>query len=426
MVRRRPGFGLIELMVVIAILAILFGLLLPAVLKARDAANRIKCAKNLHQLALGVQGYHDTMGRFPVGLWNLRATPGPGGPDGKDAKGGGSDPNSPYPLNRKYIWLSWMTLITPYIEQDKIWANTEKMETQGSIPAPCSSAFSGTGLDSRLDTFYPWDFCKNGFQRYEGLATAVATLNCPSDARTLMTNGSPGPRDSGVQKGTANGLLVACTSYLGVSGIDSFRQWNNKQGVPNMYTKAGDEAATADGRTDLTNQTGALGVLHGSNKYDFAFQLGGMCTGTSYNDFGARDRPVSYRGSKIAEVTDGTSNTLLIGERPPSQGLNFGWWFAGMGMGGMGTCDGVLGTNEINTQNTCIDTHDNCPVGPYQFGPGQVANACDNLHFWSFHPGGANYAYVDGSVHFILYKINPKTVLPWMATYNGGEVVSPP
>lgn len=121
--------------------------------------------------------------------------------------------------------------------------------------------------------------------------------------------------------------------------------------------------------------------------------------------------------TRIVDVTDGTSNTLLVGERPPSADGVLGWWYAGEGQSRDGSGDMVLGARELN-----VSVYGRgCGRGPFQFGPGQPDNQCDAFHFWSLHSGGANFLFVDGSVHFIPYS--SASQLPFLATRAGGEAL---
>lgn len=125
--------------------------------------------------------------------------------------------------------------------------------------------------------------------------------------------------------------------------------------------------------------------------------------------------------TRATDIRDGQSNTLLVGERPPSADLVWGWWASPYkGDISMGASNlyrfavrSVVGRSGKKQSVTC-------PAIPF-FGAGSLDNPCDVQHFWSLHPGGGNWLFADGSVHFFRYETSLQ--LPSLASRAGGEVI---
>ena len=130
-------------------------------------------------------------------------------------------------------------------------------------------------------------------------------------------------------------------------------------------------------------------------------------------------------GVKMTGITDGTSNTVVVGERPPAADLEYGWQWAGAGydVAAFGTGDVVLGVRELIPDPSAV---------PDYYRPGNLNDTTHTKHYWSLHMGGAMWAFGDGSIRFISYSAGTAllpgqptgglTVLDALATRAGGEI----
>jgi len=177
-----------------------------------------------------------------------------------------------------------------------------------------------------------------------------------------------------------------------------------------LYTCPSDGGRLSEPITDDRGYTAAYMSYTGVS--------GGKLTGAPLAPLqrGALDYAV---GVPLTAIRDGTSQTLLVGERPPP-----GRWFSGAwyspGLPDPSLANGDYAFGLASSVRIEFDVG-NC-AGPFKFGPGRIENPCDSWHFWSLHSGGANFVFADGSVRFLSYSVEPLMIA--LATRAGGETVA--
>ncbi len=371
----RPAFTLIELLVVIAIIAVLIALLLPAVQSAREAARRAQCTNNLKQIGLALFNYESGNTCFPpsgesTNFSQAIATPGVTYPTSQFVDGG----------------FSCLARILPFMEGN--------------------NAFNALNFN-----IFEYDDAQG--INYTGASQVVNVFICPSSTR------SPDGGRDGVEPASNDGGVA---NALGGQGYG--------------YN---DYGATC--YTDIDPLGGTTFVA--------------SFPATPYRNKYSRQNGLLKQGkTPIAQITDGTSNTIAIGEDAgrdprylspytqntycdkatitmsafqasvnpldpgPAGGYTFYrrfWRWAEPD-----ESFGVSGApnNKYRPDNEGVDWPGN--TGPFQ---AQGTNGGNNDELASFHPGGINCLFGDGSVRFIKDSVNVVT-LRGLVTLAGGEVLS--
>lgn len=365
--RSGRAFTLIELLVVIAIIAVLIALLLPAVQSAREAARRAQCVNNLKQIGLAMANYESSNGVFPLGGMTLGVSP--------------TSDNAGWGAQMSNNGVSWMALILPQMEQ-----NPSYNAINFSIPVgngAVGPAFATAWYTSMSVFLCPSDGDNQGGFRAPveddpayGQDTVYGAPEKPGGGARMVpiTNYNASFGDNyciGSLTGTGGPWETPTTVWPPVPGQPRIG-WPGYQGTVNDINGA------------IGPNMGAPGRLRGM----FDYASGQVVT--------------------LASITDGTSNTISVGETLPAQKAdNQVWLFNGV------------------TNGTTV------PINQYSGGPNTYygdpdwssRRAYSNTGFKSHHAGGANFLFVDGSVHFLKQSINMITYCA-LGSRNGGEVIS--
>jgi prepilin-type N-terminal cleavage/methylation domain-containing protein/prepilin-type processing-associated H-X9-DG protein len=354
----RDGFTLIELLVVIAIIAILIGLLLPAVQKVRDAAANIQCKNNLKQIALAAMSYHDAVGNFPAGSVCRQGT-------------------GAFAGSVSY-YETWAISILPYIEQGNLYSLWSP-----NIPNIAPDAVAGASFATMRQTLVKVYNCPADVS-----AGAGFTPFSPASGNDYITNTASGPSGTGPYKSGPYPLCMPST-YRCVSGASygGSDWWTNPAnpddgGSNENWDDAGQVPVL------LAHFAGDRGVMH------------------------ATDPATGAGPEKIANILDGTSNTLMFGEYATKDTPNRRtfWAYA------YTSYNQSLVT--FNAPWTLQESFAACAATPNPSGNNQCKRG-----WGSFHAGGLNFAFCDGSVHNVTRSVDMVSVLPALATIAGGEVI---
>jgi len=337
---------------VIAIIAVLISVLLPAVQSAREAARRAQCVNNLKQIGLGWMNHESTYGYFPQGPYDgspnavtTAGAPDPGGRNYTETLGSQYGTTTCCNSAEPKGW-SQQFKILPFIEQQVVY-------NLANFDAPAIHSGRPTNFNGENDV----------------ARIGIASYYCPSRRAVQGYGTTPFYRsDYAGNAGFFQGQWYECTS-------SDFNTTQFVPAAPNGMTPIADERSPVN----LGNTSGRKGALVWSGN-------------------GAVRR--------ISDFTDGTSNSIIMGEKclPPSRwgadgGDNERWNNAGWD-------EDVLRYHFVPMSDFNTAALNGVCATP------QSPNTGGNLwrrFFGSSHPGGYNAAFGDGSVKFIKFSVDAST-----------------
>jgi prepilin-type processing-associated H-X9-DG protein len=372
----------VELLVVIAIIGTLVALLLPAVQAARESARRTSCASNMRQLALAFHNFESANRYLPFS---------------KRVESDGAA-------------RSWVPDLLPFLEQENFvsganydlgqdwWRVWSEYVVDPSDPDP-----------SNPTTYVP---SPTGGKVPNGITVQkfLPIMNCPS---TTVQN-----RTQFKDDGKVGHKIGACGDYFTPEGVHSNILAEFPTNLPLGAPVPGFPAGTT-----ATSNVVISGVLQ-------PFGAGALPTWTTTIDGDPRLGVIKGRPryATLAGVRDGTSNTILLGECAGREDVWRGRVMtaanATKGTGCARARGGAWATND--TSYAIGQRTDWCGAKGNQDVPGkmQINNSNEWGHlYYSFHEGGAEFAFADGSVRFISDGV-ALWVLASLTTRASGEAIS--
>ncbi len=359
--RSARGFTLIELLVVIAIIGVLIALLLPAVQAAREAARRSQCTNNLKQIGLALQNYHSAFDSFPLG-----GNPAPSGPGSGCCQ----------------YWAGWsaQTMLLPFLEQTTIY-NAINFDYLGR----------GNGAAEQSN--------KTGF------TTRINAFLCPS---------SPEPGG-----GTWYGRPFAGNCYWASAG-SSVMWLGNQSSNPNGIFAVGGNVTGIRDVLDGTSSTVAFGEWRIGDFDDNKLSIQDIVGNNSFGTFpGAGNRNMVTPNANMPYGAQYLQTAL--------QACAKSWQSksGGYGTNGQRSWNGRMwhpGEYGHALGNTLVPPNSNYPYCQF-WDSNSDFDSAGICGLSSYHSGGANVCFADGSVHFLKSSINWNTL--WsIGSRSQGEAVS--